>query len=195
MPGSTNFLVFDENAQNMASDGLYGSNNSRLNGVAAGAASSSVHNKLYRQVSIMAAAIAQWMANQGQTVSDNNLAALTTIVTNSFASQTSLAAHLAQNAQQAHGGVNVGANNKSTQEVKTLLVDTDTRSVEVTRVSGQISSLAIKDPSDASTVASLSVTRTSGQISSVAKVVGARTVTTTVNRTGGNVTGITKAVS
>ncbi|KJR97943.1 MAG: hypothetical protein VR68_11570 [Peptococcaceae bacterium BRH_c4a] len=88
-----------------------------------------------------------------------------------------------------------GTNNKSTRETKNLLVGTDTRSVEVTRTSGQITSLTIKDPSDASTVASIAVTRTSGQISSIAKTVGARVITTTVVRTSGQVTGITKAVS
>ena len=96
MSGSSNFLVFDENALSMKSDADYSADGTRINGVSAGMASVELHNKLYRQVSIMAAAIAQWMANQGNTVSDNDLAALTTIVTNSFASQTSLAAHLAE---------------------------------------------------------------------------------------------------
>lgn len=88
-----------------------------------------------------------------------------------------------------------GTNNKSTRETKNLLISTDTRSVEVARVSGQVSSITIKDPSDASTVASISVTRTSGQVSSIARTVGVRVITTTVVRTSGQVTGITKAVS
>ncbi len=91
--------------------------------------------------------------------------------------------------------INAGTNNKSTQEVKTLLVKTDTRRIEVTRTSGQISSLAVKDPSDNSTVTSVTVNRTSGQVSSVVATVGTRTITTTVNRTSGQVTSITKAVS
>jgi len=88
-----------------------------------------------------------------------------------------------------------GTDNKSTIERKALDIPVDTRSVEVTRTSGQISSLAIKDPLDVSTVASASITRTSGQISSITVTVGTRTITVTVNRTSGQVTSITKAVS
>lgn len=87
-----------------------------------------------------------------------------------------------------------GTNNKSTRETKNLLVGTDTRSVSVTRSSGQISSITIKDPSDNSTVASVAVNRVGGQVSSIEKTVGVRVVTTTVARTDGLVTGITKAV-
>ncbi len=105
-----------------------------------------------------------------------------------------LRAQLNGNMDKIDAGI-AGTNNKSTQETKNLLVETDTRSVEVTRTSGQISSLAIKDPSDGSTVASATVTRTGGQISSITTVVGARTVTVSINRTGGQVTSITKAVS
>lgn len=103
------------------------------------------------------------------------------------------AAHLADTA--AHNAVRAGTDNKSTQEIKTLLVETDTRRVEVTRTSGQISSLAVKDPSDSSTVASVTVNRVSGQVSSIVEAVGSRTVTTTINRTSGQVSSITKAVS
>lgn len=102
------------------------------------------------------------------------------------------AAHLADNA--AHNAVRAGDDNKDTQEVKMLLVETDTRSVEITRTSGQISGLTVKDPSDASTVASVAVNRTSGQVSSIVATIGARTITTTINRTSGQVTSITKAV-
>lgn len=116
------------------------------------------------------------------------------IMDQNAAKSSNLAAHLAENAQQAHGGVNAGTGNKDTQEIKTLLVDTDTRSIEVTRTSGQISSLAVKDPSDGSTVATVTVNRTSGQISSLVLVAGGKTVTTTVNRTSGQITSITKAV-
>lgn len=104
-----------------------------------------------------------------------------------------LAAHLADTA--AHNAVRAGTGNKDTQEVKTLLIETDTRSVEVTRTSGQITGMAVKDPADGATVASVSVTRTLGQVSSIAVTVGTRIVTATINRVSGQVTSITKAVS
>lgn len=104
-------------------------------------------------------------------------------------------AKLKEAMDKATAALPVGNGNKDTQEIKTLLIETDTRSVEVTRTSGQISSLAVKDPSDSSTVASVAVNRVSGQVSSIAVTVGARTVTATINRTSGQVTSITKAVS
>lgn len=109
-----------------------------------------------------------------------------------YARDEDLMSHLADNA--AHNAVRAGDDNKNTQEVKTLLVETDTRSVEVTRTSGQITGLTVKDPSDSSTVESVIVNRASGQVSSIVETVGARTITITINRTSGQITSITKAV-
>lgn len=95
---------------------------------------------------------------------------------------------------KANNSLQVGENNKTTQEVKTLFIDTDTRRVEVTRTDGQVASITIKDPSDNSTVETVTINRTDGQVSSLTKSVGGRTVTYTVNRTSGQITGITKAV-
>lgn len=95
MSGSSNFLVFDENALSMKSDADYSADGTRINGVSAGMASVELHNKLYRQVSVMVAALAQWMADQGQVVSDSDLAALTTVVANTIAKKSEFAAHLA----------------------------------------------------------------------------------------------------
>jgi len=89
----------------------------------------------------------------------------------------------------------LGINNKSTQEVKTLPIDTDTRSVVITRSSGRVSSVAVKDPTDNSTVESVTINRAGGLISSLVKSVGNRTIVYTVNRTDGLITNITKAVS
>ena len=86
MPGSTNFLVFNPtDATNTDSDSAYSTETQRTSGLQAGIAKTAMHNKFYRQVSVMVAAIAQFMANQGQTVSDADVNALTTAVTNTFA--------------------------------------------------------------------------------------------------------------
>jgi hypothetical protein len=45
-----------------------------------------MHNKLFRQVSVMAAAIGQFVANQGYNASDTDLTALTGAVTNAVKS-------------------------------------------------------------------------------------------------------------
>jgi len=102
--GSSNFLVFDENALSMKSDADYSADGTRINGVSAGMASVELHNKLYRQVSVMVAALAQWMADQGQVVSDSDLAALTTVVANTIAKKSEFAAHLAENATETQAG-------------------------------------------------------------------------------------------
>lgn len=109
MSGSSNFLVFDENALSMKSDADYSADGTRINGVSAGMASVELHNKLYRQVSVMVAALAQWMADQGQVVSDSDLAALTTVVANTIAKKSEFAAHLAEKAtDEAIGHVKIG---------------------------------------------------------------------------------------
>lgn len=89
MPGSHNFLVFNpDDTDNTDSDSTYLAQTQRLNGLRDGVGITSMHNKLFRQVSVMVAALAQFMANQGQTVSDNDVNALTTVITNTIATQT-----------------------------------------------------------------------------------------------------------
>lgn len=73
---TSNFLTFDENNLNIESDSDYEADPQRLNGVVPGMALSPVHNKLFRQVSIMTAAIGQFISNAGQSASDVNLNAL-----------------------------------------------------------------------------------------------------------------------
>lgn len=86
MPGSHNFLVFNPTATvNTDSDATYTAKTQRLNGVSGGLADPSMHNKLFRQTSVMVTAFAQFMANQGQTLSDTDVNALTTVITNTFA--------------------------------------------------------------------------------------------------------------
>lgn len=80
MAGSNNFLVFDENVQNMMVDVDYSASNYRINGAISGIAPSVVHNKLYYQVSIMAAAIGESLADKGFVVSDSQLADLKAVL-------------------------------------------------------------------------------------------------------------------
>lgn len=85
MPGSHNFQVFNPtNTANTDTDADYLAQTQRSGGLVAGIAITTMHNKLYRQVSVMVTALAQFMANQGQVVSDSDVNALTTAVTNSF---------------------------------------------------------------------------------------------------------------
>lgn len=90
MAGSSNFKVFNENALNMETDATYTSDTARQNGVTAGVASSSLHNKLYRQVSIMATAIGQFIANTNNNASDTNVATLVSAMTAAIASKNDL---------------------------------------------------------------------------------------------------------
>lgn len=88
----------------------------------------------------------------------------------------------------------VGADNKSVQETKNLLVDVDTRSVYITREAGQIASIQVKDSVDNSTIETMSISRTDGQLTGVSKVVNGKTITYTINRSDGQIISITKGV-
>lgn len=77
MAGTNNFRVFNEGFQNAKSDAEYAADAARLNGLSAGMASLTLHNKLFRQVSVMAAAIGQFIADQGNNASDTDVEALT----------------------------------------------------------------------------------------------------------------------
>lgn len=85
MPGSSNFLVFNaNNVENTDTDGEYLAEVQRINGLQNGIAKTAMHNKFYRQVSIMVAAIGKFMANEGQTVSDNDLESLISAIQDAF---------------------------------------------------------------------------------------------------------------
>ena len=84
MPGSSNFKVFNESFLDAQSDGDYLAETQRVSGLTNGIAKTKVHNKLFRQTSIMVAAIAQVMANQGAVVSDGDLAALVSVIQGAF---------------------------------------------------------------------------------------------------------------
>lgn len=75
----TNFLAFNEemNSDRTFSDSEYLSATQRLSGVTPGMANSRLHNKMYRQSSAMAKAIADFLVTQGYSAMDNDLPGLT----------------------------------------------------------------------------------------------------------------------
>ena len=80
MAGSNNFLVFNPGKVNQASDSNYNVSIYRSGGIPAipGAAPSIIHNKLFYQVSMMASALAQMLADRGYAVSDASFTDLVT---------------------------------------------------------------------------------------------------------------------
>ena len=71
------FLVFDESQTNTLTQEEYASDSQRIGGVSSGMARSDLHNKVLHQVSMMAAALAQVIADTGRDVSDQDLVLLT----------------------------------------------------------------------------------------------------------------------
>lgn len=96
MAGSHNFLVFNpSDALTTDTDATYQAQPQRVNGLSNGMAITTMHNKLYRQMSVMVTAIANFMANQGQVITDADVNALTTAITNSFQRKDVYDAHAA----------------------------------------------------------------------------------------------------
>lgn len=69
---ANNFKVFNESKTNIMNDTEYGTHIQRKNGVGSGVAISALHNKLYRQTSIAAKAVADFIASQGLDATDND---------------------------------------------------------------------------------------------------------------------------
>ncbi|WP_021168779.1 Phage Tail Collar Domain protein [Sporomusa ovata DSM 2662] len=74
---TSNFKIFDQNKGNIMADVDYLTNDQRLGGVVPGKAISALHNKIYYQASIMAAAIAQFVVTQEFDATDEDFATLT----------------------------------------------------------------------------------------------------------------------
>lgn len=83
---SSNFKVFAEAvaALNVVSDAEYATDTQRINGVVPGLASAALHNKLYKQATIMAAALAQVLVEQGQDALDSDYAGLVASIKKTF---------------------------------------------------------------------------------------------------------------
>lgn len=79
-----NFLVFDEQAKTIMSDANYKIATQRLGGVTPGIADPTLHNKLYRQASIMATAVAQMVANNSYDATDEDVDTLAQNIQNAI---------------------------------------------------------------------------------------------------------------
>jgi hypothetical protein len=82
MAGSSNFLQWNPDKNNQQTDGQYIADAMRSNGAESGVCPSVMDNKFRYQVSIMVAALGQVLSNKGFTVSDADLTALITVLTN-----------------------------------------------------------------------------------------------------------------
>jgi len=90
LSGTNNFKEFNSSLTNIESDSSYNTDTTRINGVGTGMASSLLHNKLFRQASVMVTALAQFIANTNNNVSDTSLANLITAMTTAIASKNDL---------------------------------------------------------------------------------------------------------
>ena len=68
----TNFKIFAEAAKDILTDAEYESNTQRTSGVEPGLAKADLHNKLYKQATIMVAAMAQVLVERGFDAMDND---------------------------------------------------------------------------------------------------------------------------
>lgn len=82
-----NFKVFAESVAdlNVMSDPEYATDSQRIAGVVPGLASPKLHNKLYKQATIMAAALAQVMVERGFNAMDNDYDGLVKAIRQAFA--------------------------------------------------------------------------------------------------------------
>ena len=80
-----NFQIFDESMTDTMTDIDYQTDTQRTNGVIPGVADPLLHNKLYRQCSVMAYAIAQTIVARGYNASDSDPVALVNAIQRTFA--------------------------------------------------------------------------------------------------------------
>ena len=87
MAGTHNFKIFDEAMDPLTidTDLEYEAEGQRYNGVTPGLATPKMHNKLYRQCSVMAYAIASVLAARGFNASDADSAGLINAIQRAFA--------------------------------------------------------------------------------------------------------------
>lgn len=80
-----NFQIFDESLTDIDTDLEYQAEAQRINGVTPGLASPKLHNKLYRQCSVMAYAMASVLAARGFNANDSDPGALVDAIQRAFA--------------------------------------------------------------------------------------------------------------
>lgn len=81
----TNFKVFAESSTDIISDAEYEVDGQRINGVEPGLAKAKLHNKIYKQASVMAAAIAQVITERGFDAMDDDYTGLVESLRQAFA--------------------------------------------------------------------------------------------------------------
>ena len=79
-----NFLPWGDNAGNIMDGADYEASTQRTDGVELGLADPALHNRLYRQVTLMAAALGQVIADSGLDATDSNMADLVRAIKNVF---------------------------------------------------------------------------------------------------------------
>lgn len=80
----SNFQIFAESATDMQTDVEYSTDSQRINGVEPGLAKSDLHNKLYRQSTVMVAALAQVLVERGFSAMDNDYNGLVAAIRQAF---------------------------------------------------------------------------------------------------------------
>lgn len=133
----TNIKVFDEGYRNIMSDDDYNLSLQRTRGVTPGIADPLMHNKLYRQVSIMSTALAQYIVDQNYDCLDTDLPEIAANIKN--ATIKTMLDRLAEGNFTIGDGVTVTGDLKINQK---LVADT----IEVTKNI----TIAGKEPLDAS---------------------------------------------
>lgn len=80
----SNFQIFAESATDMQTDVEYSTDSQRINGVEPGLAKAELHNKLYRQSTVMVAALAQVLVERGFSAMDNDYNGLVAAIRQAF---------------------------------------------------------------------------------------------------------------
>ena len=86
MAGRNDFLVFNEDQENILDQTEYENHAQRLVGVRGGIADSRLHNKLYRQLSAMTAALGEIIKNKDMVASDDDIPSLVQNLQNALVS-------------------------------------------------------------------------------------------------------------
>jgi hypothetical protein len=133
---SNNFIEFNPNKQNIMSDVDYSTESQRLNGVS-GIAKSTMHNKLFRQLSVMAAAIGEFIKGTGNDASDSDVATLVTSISKAFATKTSLDLRSTYEVAQGTGTTITLSSAVMTDKFSTTFIAVADNSAAATTVNGK----------------------------------------------------------
>ncbi len=110
---TNNFLPWGDNAGNIMDGADYEASTQRTDGVELGLADPALHNRLYRQVTLMAAALGQVIADNGLDATDSNMAGLVSAIKQVFLAVTPISRGGTGAADAAGGLANLGGFPKS----------------------------------------------------------------------------------